>query len=54
MLESLQETYKLGRVPYVSLQVTGIVWPTTVWVNGEHVYRPFPATDGHPSHITVP
>ena len=54
MLEPLQGTYKLGRIPHMTLQVAGIVWSTAVWVDGEHVYRPLPATDSHPPHIIVP
>lgn len=52
--EFLQETYKLGHIPHMSLQVAGIIRSTTIWIDREYVYRPLPATDSHPSRVIVP
>jgi len=54
VFEFFQETYKLGCVPHMSLQVTNIVRSAAIWVDREYVYRPLPATNGHPSRIIVP
>jgi hypothetical protein len=38
----------------MSLQMTGIIRSTAVWIDREYVYRPLLATNSHPSHVMVP